>query len=139
MTAGRPTEYDAEMLAKAQDYIEHSTTYEDIVPSVAGLSLVLGVARSTLYKWAEAYPEFSDTLEDLKAKQERELVHNGLTSIFNPTITKLMLANHGYSEKTETDITSKGDKITVQPIMYENSTTAPVQTEVVSAPTTESA
>jgi hypothetical protein len=39
------------------------------------------------------------------------LMSKGLTNEFNSTITKLMLANHGHSEKTSTDITSGGEKI----------------------------
>jgi F0F1-type ATP synthase gamma subunit len=35
----------------------------------------------------------------------------GLTGEFNSTIAKLALANHGHSEKSQTDITSGGEKI----------------------------
>jgi hypothetical protein len=38
----------------------------------------LNVACSTLYEWVKDHPEFSDMLEDLQAKQERELIVNGL-------------------------------------------------------------
>lgn len=138
---GRPTEFKDEFIDKALDYIEHPSEYQDVVPTVAGLSLILGVTRTTIYEWAKVHPEFANTLEDLKAKQESELVTNGLTSIFNPAITKMMLmANHDYREKTDTDVTSKGDRVTIAPILYaqENSDTAPVQPEAVSTQPTES-
>lgn len=97
----RPTTYSKAIHEKAKEYVAAPENFEDVVPTVAGLSLILGAARSTLYLWAKEHPEFSDTLEDLQAKQERELVVNGLTSIFNPAITKLMLANHNYRDKQE--------------------------------------
>jgi len=39
------------------------------------------------------------------------LLHKGLNSEFNATIVKLALSNHGYSEKTSTDVTSGGQPI----------------------------
>ncbi|MEN7471298.1 terminase small subunit, partial [Providencia stuartii] len=39
----------------------------------------------------------------IKTLQENRLINKGLIGEFNPTITKLMLANHGYSEKQEVD------------------------------------
>lgn len=97
----RPTDYSLEMYEKAKHYKANSTDYGDIVPTIAGLSVVLDVARSTLYLWAKEHDEFSDMLESIMAFQEKELVQNGLTSIFNPVITKLMLAKHGYADKQE--------------------------------------
>lgn len=35
-----------------------------------------------------------------------------LENRLNPTISKLMLANHGYREKSEQDITSGGNALT---------------------------
>ena len=82
------------------------------VPSVVGLAVYLNVSKSTLYKWAEeGRGTFSDTLELCNDKQHSMLMSKGLTGKFNSTITKLMLANHGHSEKTSTDITSGGEKI----------------------------
>jgi len=51
--------------------------------------------------------------------QERKLICNGLMGDFNPAITKMMLTKHGYSDKMETDITTKGQSIntwTVNPV-----------------------
>jgi hypothetical protein len=45
------------------------------------------------------------------AKQERQLISGGLTNEFNSAITKMMLTKHGYTDKTETDITTKGKQI----------------------------
>ncbi|ENN6350603.1 DNA-packaging protein [Providencia rettgeri] len=78
-------------------------TVGDVVPSVAGLACYLGVSRKTVYEWVKESTDLSDTLEGILAMQENKLINKGLNGDFNPTITKLMLANHGYSEKQEVD------------------------------------
>ena len=112
MPAGRPTKYSDEILEKANAYVNGGFASEgDVVPSVAGLSCSLDVARVTLHDWAETYPEFSYTLTKCKGVQERMLLSGGLSSTMNSTITKLMLANHGYSDKVEQDVTSNGQTV----------------------------
>lgn len=99
MAGGRPTDYNQSVLDIAEDYIEnYKETYEDAIPSVAGLACAIGVSKATIYNWRDIYPEFLDTLNRLQAKQERQSLNGGITGLFNPTITKLVLANHGYSD-----------------------------------------
>lgn len=102
MPAGRPTEYTEEILDKARVYLE-VLPEDEVYPSIAGLATFIGVARSTIYDWAsqESKKEFSDILEQILAKQEKELGNKGLKGEFNSTITKLMLTKHGYSDKQE--------------------------------------
>ena len=70
------------------------------------MAVVLGVAKSTLYKWAEDESTgFSDTLALCNDQQEIKLLNGGLTNTFNATIVKLALANHGYSDKQQTELT----------------------------------
>jgi len=97
----RPTKYNEEMLEKAREYIVTHQEVGDEVPSVEGLAFFLNVNRDTLYEWAIEYDEFSDTLGTIKNKQARLLISGGLTGAYNAAITKLMLYNHGYSEKQE--------------------------------------
>ena len=96
------------MLKKANQYVKNHTDYGDVVPNVAGLCCELGINKTTAYDWAsqESKLEFSNTLDRLKQKQERILLNSGLNGETNTTITKLMLCNHGYSDKVETDKTS---------------------------------
>jgi len=128
---GHETTYTDAYNKKAKEYLQNSVdvvtefhktrgeksdSYERIIdvkiPSVAGLAIYLKVARSTIYKWADEQPNFSDTLEQILATQEEILTSNGLGGQYSPVITKLMLSNnHGYKEKTETDVTSKGERI----------------------------
>ena len=102
--AGRPTTYSKAMQAKAETYLEENTR---VIPSLAGLSVFLGVARSTIYKWSESIPQFSDTLDEILANQELDALDGGLNGTFNPAISKLILANHGYKEKQESEVTIK--------------------------------
>jgi hypothetical protein len=102
---GRPTKYNEEMQDKADEYL---TEYkiDSVVPSAIGLSLYLDISDSTLYDWKAKHKDFARTLEKIKKKQATELINKGLTSEFNPTIVKLMLHNHGYSDKVEQDLKS---------------------------------
>jgi hypothetical protein len=112
----RPTKYNNDMYEKAMDYIANFRTIDignasnASVPTAAGLAIYLGVAKSTLYKWAEEHDAFSDTLAFLNDMQEYELTNNGLNGKFSGVITKLMLSNHGYTEKIEN--TNKGSSET---------------------------
>lgn len=112
MSAGRPTDYTPEMLSKSTEYFDLWTSHvrdnpdAKSLPSIADLSLELGVARSSIYLWGEQHPEFSDILEQILALQERQLTNKGLSGDYNPTITKLMLSKHGYRESS--DVTTNG-------------------------------
>lgn len=84
MTAGRPTDYSPEILEKAIAYFdEYEPWYESPIdkqgkdgvvetrmerlpnppPSIIDLARSLGVARSSIYNWMDAHPEFMDTLK----------------------------------------------------------------------------
>lgn len=110
MEKGRPTKYNKDVLVKTLEYIDNHITYGDPVPIVAGLVGELGVVKSTIYKWAEEHKDFSDTLQLLQAKQERLLAGGALEGNLQATIAKLMLANHGYSDKQEVNSHSVVEK-----------------------------
>lgn len=104
---GRPTDYSEEKLQIALDYVTvFKDVYEDAVPSAAGLACALGVAKSTVYLWKDLYPEFSDALNRISTAQERHTINGGITGVFNPTISKLILHNHGYSESSTVEQTT---------------------------------
>ena len=110
MTAGRPTKYNKKALQKAEAYIDHHEDHGDAVPIAAGLACVLGVGKRTLYAWAERHSEFQHTLDKLNSNQERILASKGLTGEFSSVITKLMLCNHGYSDKKESQLSGRDGK-----------------------------
>ena len=109
---GRPSKYTPSIQKKADTYLTNYAACGDIVPTVEGLACELGVARSTVYLWGETIDQFSDTLEAVNAIQARRLVSGGLTNELNSTITKLMLANHGYREQREIDNKSSDGSMT---------------------------
>ena len=103
---GRPSKYNADLQAKADQYIFDYHLQEDVIPSAAGLCVWLGINRSTLHEWDRTYPAFSNTLDAIRSLQEQKTLNKGLTGEFNSTIVKLVLANHGYSDKVQQDHTS---------------------------------
>ncbi|OCG58767.1 hypothetical protein A9G41_08120 [Gilliamella sp. Nev5-1] len=106
-----------EMLELGQEYL-HKQGYinnGEVIPYVAGLALYANCSRSSLYNYASSSEEFKDALELIKARQEVELINKGLKGEFNASIAKLMLANHGYSEKQILDHQSMGSSITTKP------------------------
>lgn len=116
---GRPTKLTDELIAKAEMYLVDYMSNDDIVPSVAGLSCYLDVAKSSIYKYRDESPRFSDTLERIESLQEKMLLKGGLMGDFNPTITKLMMSNHGYSEKQQVDNTSSDGSMAAMPTRIE--------------------
>lgn len=87
----------------------YKTTVEVNIPTVGGLASYLRVARSTLYVWAKEVEEFSDIMERLGSEQENRLIQRGLGGQYNPTIAKVLLTKHGYTDKL--DMTSKDEKL----------------------------
>lgn len=61
MTAGRPTDYDTAFCEQAIEFLAEGY-------SLAALAGEIGVARSTVYKWADEHEEFSDAVKIGQAK-----------------------------------------------------------------------
>jgi len=109
---GRPSLLTEELKAKAKEYIYSFEQQGDVIPSTAGLACWLGVAKSSVYLWADHDSDFSDTLDSIQAKQEMLTLNKGMVGEFNSTIAKLVLANHGYSDKVHQDVTSSDGSMT---------------------------
>ena len=106
----RPTKWSKELEAQAYEYIKDYQKHGHMIPSIEGLAIVLDLHRDTLYDWAKQDDkQFSDILGKLLNSQEFWLVQNGLNNTFNSAITKLVLGKHGYHEKMDQDITTKGE------------------------------
>jgi molybdopterin-guanine dinucleotide biosynthesis protein len=101
----RPTKYNQEIVTKAQHYLENYQEYDDVIPSLAGLALVLGLSRETLRLWSkdEDKKEFFGILDRINQKQECVLINNGLNGTFNSNIAKLVLGKHGYHDRPQQD------------------------------------
>ena len=119
MTTGRPSKYTPELLERAREYVAGYNELGDLVPSVAGLAVEIGVTRETCHVWANdpEKDEFSNILKELAQKQERSLLNGGLAGAFNASITKMMLTKHGYSDRVENDHTSSDGSMKPQQII----------------------
>lgn len=116
--AGRPSEYKEEYISKIDEYLNLHQDYliEDKIkvklPTIEGFAKYIGVNKTTLYYWESSYPSFSNALDKIRTEQKERLINSGLSGDYNSTIAKLILsANHGMSEKTEQDITTKGQAL----------------------------
>lgn len=104
----RPTKYCKKVQEKADWYANGGySDCGDVVPSQAGLACELGVTRQTIANWKELHPKFLDTLQKISVMQERACLAGGLRGELNSSIVKLLLANHGYSERKAIDHSSQ--------------------------------
>lgn len=102
--AGAPTKYNEELQKKADEYlIKGFIELEHEIPSRLGLAEWLDVCDSTIDNWENDpdKPLFLGTLRRIRVKQHNMAIGKGLNGKFNSAITKLVLYNHGYSEKVE--------------------------------------
>ena len=103
---GRPTDYNEETVSKVNEYLANCP---DELPSIVGLAIYLETTTKTVYNWAkvEGREDFLHTLDKINDAQHNTALNKGLTGDFNATITKLVLANHGYHDKSESEVTIK--------------------------------
>jgi hypothetical protein len=85
------------------DYLEGYEEAGEVVPTIPGLAVYLACARSTVYEWAKLNPDFADTVERILAVQHKRLVAGGLRGHYSAAIAKLLLYNHGETEKQQID------------------------------------
>jgi hypothetical protein len=111
---GAPSKYTPELLEKAWNYVRGGwIEAEDAVPSIEGLCCEIGISVKTAYNWEEDEDkDFLQVLDTLRALQGRGLINNGLKGAFNPSISKMLLTKHGYSDKIEQDNTSSDGSMT---------------------------
>lgn len=128
---GRPTKLTKKLMDMAEEYLAQFETDKKTLPKREGLALHLGVGRTTMYTWErdENTPvRFRNTLERLELMQAQRLIDLGLNGTYNPTITKLMLHNCGYTEKTTVDHQSSDRSMTP------STPPAPVVIELIAQP-----
>lgn len=102
------------LVSPAWEYVKGG--YKDhghVIPTIAGMAIVLGVTRAAIHNWGKEVDEFVDIVSTLLATQEQELISNGLAGNYNPSISKLILTKHGYSDKIEQEITGNGINLVI--------------------------
>lgn len=119
---GRPSKLE-ECKEPAMKYLEGDYAIDGgVIPTVAGLACYLGVSRSSVNKWAvedKSEGGFSDIVEGILSMQEFKLVNGGLKGDYNPTIAKLLLTKHGYTDKAEVDNRSSDGSMATKPTVIQ--------------------
>jgi hypothetical protein len=105
---GRPTKYNESILEKAKAYLD-ALPEDEVIHSIEGLADFLDIDRSTIYDWAsqDDKEDFSYIVNKLLIKQGKSLINNTLNKKFEPRTANMILGKHGYTIKTESDVTSK--------------------------------
>lgn len=125
MPAGRPTKYNQKMLKKTRAYIlncndteedkENNISKKVNIVSIEGLAYEIKVNKTTIYEWCKDNEEYSNVIEELRAKQAKMLLNKGLSGEYNPTIAKVLLTKHGYREGIDN---TTNDKDLPVPLLY---------------------
>lgn len=129
-TGGRPTKYDPSFVEELDKYLTKLNNEKRYLPTVEGFAIHLGVDGDTINNWAKArvkdeqgnktkkllYPEFFRAIKRLKTVQKNKLINDGLYGGKEVNCTMaifLLKVNHGMVEKSQTDITTQGEKLPI--------------------------
>lgn len=112
---GRPSEYNYDLVLKAQEYLQNLPK-DEAIHTIEGLSEYIDIAKSTIYDWIkhDDKKEFSYVVAKIFNRQGKTLLNGGVTNKYNASITKLILVKHNYRDAIDTDVTSKGETINTQ-------------------------
>lgn len=132
--AGRPLKFDSPKVLdeKINEYFAKCEEKGE-KPFISELAYFLDTSRETLREYKER-PEFVDSIKRALARCEIALEKNLIEGKVNPTGTIFNLKNnYGWRDKSETDVTSGGEKIEnitkIEYIVPKNDTQNPTGTE----------
>lgn len=110
----RPTKLSQRLVKKARKYVAGEWTNDGrVIPTHAGLARFIGVSLRSVERWtlqgkdenaAKNESDLARVISDLNDLQQEVLINRGLSGGFNATVTKLLLARHGYVEKKEMSV-----------------------------------
>ncbi len=113
--AGRPLKFNS--VKELDDAIEaYFNDLQNTRKTLSGLAVFLGCDRKTLYNYKERdefFPSIKKALAFMETIYEEKMIYDG-----SPTGVIFALKNFGWSDKTETDITTGGEKINLPPINW---------------------
>lgn len=106
--AGRPTDLDEDVVNQVWEYLDTYEDQGDIVPTIEGLACFLKCSVASIYTWESREDangsQFLEAINAVRAAQGRKLLNGGLEGTLNSGITKLILTKHGYSDKTQQEV-----------------------------------
>lgn len=123
MAGGRPTDYRHEYCDRIIEHFDKepfTSSYDEasgktyrsaiLLPTLTNFARSIGVARSTIYKWAEEHQEFSDAIKRAQELQEEVLMQNGLFGAYDKTFAIFTAKNIcGWKDKQEIDHSGRID------------------------------
>lgn len=142
--AGRPTKLTEAVIQKARHYVEKGWREQrHAVPMIEGLALAIDSERHTVKRWVDEpptepyaqetakqfaarqalYRQFSTIVNRLETIQAIELGSGALKGKLNARTANMMLSRHGYVERKETDLTSKGNELKGASIVFSDEPT----------------
>lgn len=130
---GRPLKFKTpeELLAKAEEYFATVPQEEWMI---TGLAVHLDTSRSTLCDY-DKKDEFSDTVKAIKEKIEMAYEKRGLK--VGNAFDIFRLKNMGWRDRFENDLTTAGEKLSINVIDYAAHNPAQLSTSGVSAGVSE--
>lgn len=134
---GRPTKYNPSFVDELDKYLIKLNKEKNCLPTIEGFALHLGVDSDTINNWAKArvkdergnkikqrlHPEFFHAIKRLKTYQKEKLINDGLyggKAVNTAMAIFLLKVNHGMVETNKTDVTTKGEPIIWQEVIYED-------------------
>ena len=104
---GAPTKLTQEVRQRAEYYCsDFASDGYSVIPTTAGMALYLGVSKAVIANWAAEDADFLVSYNQMLQIQESLTVNKSLKSEFNSNISKLILSNHGYSDRQAIDVSS---------------------------------
>ena len=104
----RPTKKTPEIIQKIEEVAALDGSVEE-------MAYYAGIHRETLYVWMKEDKEFSDRIQELRERPVLKARQTVVKSLDDADIAFKYLERkkkHEFSQRTETDITTKGEKIT---------------------------
>ena len=111
MKVGRPLKYTVKKLIELIDFYFNNTPKDEW--TITGLALALDTSRKVLCEYEDKRKEFSNTIKRAKLKVENSYELD--LKKYGRSGTIFALKNFDWKDKTETDITSKDERIIFMP------------------------
>lgn len=104
---GREPAYtDEDARKKLIEYYEIKVEQGGKVPTAEGLANYMGISSDTVQNYlkkTDEYKQFIVSYRIIMNIQADTIIQGGLKNEYNANIAKLMLFNHGYTDKTQVD------------------------------------